>query len=1276
MAPMSAEPADASWTPPDDIARPDIAAPDGPPAGEPWYRHSGPLFDTQFADRPPAGALSGAEPGGAAAQGWSLPPAEMAPTVPRVHAGGLSLPRVDLPLPEEMPQPDPGTDMPWTVFEPDAAEAPPLDTAAARVGESPFGSDAAAVAGEMPGEPPPDAPLDPMAPIDAEAASPVMAESVYEIEPAAAERVAPEPAASESAPFESATAEPESESVSAESAAVAPELAPSEPAAVELEPAPSAAPEPAPSEPAEAAPEWLSAAPESAAVEPEVEPESASAAPESVLPEPEASESATVEPPAAGEGEDRSGIDERADADDSADGVLDGDLSDVDNSAADDSADGVLDGDLSDIGDSAVDDSADVLFDGDVSDVDEQADEPETAIERARGGVPVARPVPDAEARGEPPTILPIRGWYLARSEDTLRSIAAQFLNAPERWSELSSINAAQPGVADAGPDTVLAPGTAIALPGDPLPWGRPDPVYLWTLAETFLYTAWGREPLPEEVVPFWRGLAAGAGTDAGDPSEAALGAGLPGLATGATAPSPLVPPPHAMPPPRESAEPEDEDERESAELDDEPADESVADPAADAGPDDEPAGDSAELEPEPDGELADESVADPAAAGEPGESAELEPEPEDDDGSADEGVADLGADGEPDERAQAGDSAESETEPEPADLPPAASIPPEVQSSAGVSGDAPQAPPDQAQPPAASPPSAQPPEPALPVPEPSAGQAPPEGAQPPPESPLTAPQPVAAPPGSTLPSPPPAESTLPPESPLPAPESVPAPPESAMPSPPPPEPPLAAPQSVPVPPESAMPPPPAESPPVLPDHEPTFGHAPVPPPPFAQPPPVVPPVPESQLPSPPLAPPPLPPEQPPPLAPPPPLSAEPPPPLAPPPEPPPPPPPPPLSAEPPPPLAPPPEPPPLPAQPYEGAPGAPLEADVPRVPHFLPSITGGSQGHAAPVAAQPGGRTLAGTALGDAMLLWQLARRRRGGGAADPREAALHQTAQTEHLALIEAAMRHLWAVTVGQQRPAPEVQAVRVGAYGFEVLLAGPVAQPPGWRATAGGYVLELPPGVTHHDLGAVGHGPSLCPTLVPVGSTLEGPLLLNLQHLGSLAISGPADRATSLVSAIVTALATSPMAEGVRVAAVGLGSMADFLGGERVHAYSYDSPELDVLISTSAVADARMPLVLVIGPGNDLLIQRAVHVQGAGAPGSALTLVGVTSAAGTRWPWSIHVDNTGTGVVQPIAIAMQAAQAMSPAELSAMGAAPPPAPGMLPAQQPGAFDPYRPR
>ncbi|MCY4664580.1 MAG: hypothetical protein OXC00_07945, partial [Acidimicrobiaceae bacterium] len=118
----------------------------------------------------------------------------------------------------------------------------------------------------------------------------------------------------------------------------------------------------------------------------------------------------------------------------------------------------------------------------------------------------------------DPPMIVPVRAYYFTRAEDTLRSISAQFLNTPTRWEELRSLNAASPGVSTMGPDSLLPVGTALALPGDPLPWGKPDPVYLWTLAEKFLFTAWGREPTPEEVAPFWRGLTSGAQLEAGAP--------------------------------------------------------------------------------------------------------------------------------------------------------------------------------------------------------------------------------------------------------------------------------------------------------------------------------------------------------------------------------------------------------------------------------------------------------------------------------------------------------------------------------------------------------------------------------------------------------------------------------------------------------------------------------------------------------------------------------------------------------------------------------------
>ena len=328
------------------------------------------------------------------------------------------------------------------------------------------------------------------------------------------------------------------------------------------------------------------------------------------------------------------------------------------------------------------------------------------------------------------------------------------------------------------------------------------------------------------------------------------------------------------------------------------------------------------------------------------------------------------------------------------------------------------------------------------------------------------------------------------------------------------------------------------------------------------------------------------------------------------------------------------------------------VEAEAPRMPSFMPSLTGAEPAGPVPEAkvASSSSRGLAGTALGDAMMLWQLSRlrRRRGGSpdALDPLEESLRQSARVDTLNLIEAAMRHLRAVTVGQLRERPAVLAVRVGTYGFEVLLNRPIQAPDGWQAASEGYVLELPKGVTVHDLEGPVQGPTLCPALVPVGDTLEGPLLLNVEEIGCLIVSGPGSPSVSLLNAVVGMLGSSPLAEDIRIITVGLDTPAGLPGWERVHSTNFDSPQLEKLLSTAPTSGGAFLDVLVVGPGNDLLIQRAGQVTT--APGSRLVLVGATSSVATRWPWRIHVDETTTAVVHPIACTITAAQATAPASV----------------------------
>ena len=334
------------------------------------------------------------------------------------------------------------------------------------------------------------------------------------------------------------------------------------------------------------------------------------------------------------------------------------------------------------------------------------------------------------------------------------------------------------------------------------------------------------------------------------------------------------------------------------------------------------------------------------------------------------------------------------------------------------------------------------------------------------------------------------------------------------------------------------------------------------------------------------------------------------------------------------------------------------VEAEPPRMPSFMPSLTGAEAAAPAPEAGvvAASNRSLAGTAIGDAMMLWQLARirRRRGGrpGDLDPMEESLKQSARADTLNLIETAMRHLRAVTVGQLREKPAVLAVRVGTYGFEVLLNRPARPPDGWQTASGGYVLELPAGVTAEDLDTTAQGPTLCPALVPVGDTMEGPLLLNIEEIGCLIVSGPGSPSVNLLNAVVATLGSSPLAADIRIITVGLDTPTGLPGWERVHSTSFDSPQLEELLSTAYTGSGASLDVLVVGPGNDLLIQRAGQV--ATTPGSRLAVVGATSSVAARWPWRIHVDETTTAVVHPIACTMAAAQAMAPSMSQLLGEA----------------------
>jgi len=136
-----------------------------------------------------------------------------------------------------------------------------------------------------------------------------------------------------------------------------------------------------------------------------------------------------------------------------------------------------------------------------------------------------------------------------------------------------------------------------------------------------------------------------------------------------------------------------------------------------------------------------------------------------------------------------------------------------------------------------------------------------------------------------------------------------------------------------------------------------------------------------------------------------------------------------------------------------------------------------------------------------------------------------------------VDAALRMLAALHTATPTPthAPVPQVLLRRPDGtLDVFLRDPATRPPApWTATAGGRIWTLPPDatVTRPDL------PPPCPALVQLGTTDDGAeLYTDLEALGVLAIDAAGADLRTVARAVTATLAVSPLAELVRIRAVG--------------------------------------------------------------------------------------------------------------------------------------------
>jgi DNA-binding SARP family transcriptional activator len=111
------------------------------------------------------------------------------------------------------------------------------------------------------------------------------------------------------------------------------------------------------------------------------------------------------------------------------------------------------------------------------------------------------------------------------------------------------------------------------------------------------------------------------------------------------------------------------------------------------------------------------------------------------------------------------------------------------------------------------------------------------------------------------------------------------------------------------------------------------------------------------------------------------------------------------------------------------------------------------------------------------------------------------------------------------------PGVVALRAGYFGIEVLLDRRCAAPAGFVTADDGHTWRLDLGATLDDLReqAAAHPPAL-PALATAGTSPEGPVLVNLEHLRALRVTGHERRVAQFFAGLRVELAAAPWTRDV--------------------------------------------------------------------------------------------------------------------------------------------------
>ena len=172
--------------------------------------------------------------------------------------------------------------------------------------------------------------------------------------------------------------------------------------------------------------------------------------------------------------------------------------------------------------------------------------------------------------------------------------------------------------------------------------------------------------------------------------------------------------------------------------------------------------------------------------------------------------------------------------------------------------------------------------------------------------------------------------------------------------------------------------------------------------------------------------------------------------------------------------------------------------------------------------------------------------------GASADVEQELRATADPLTVETVDLALRTLAHRCAQAHQPLPAVRAARLTDGQFDLYLAEPAALPAPWSGTTDATVWTLPADADELLDPATAAGvPAPYPSLVTIGHDEEdGHVLLDLEHLGALAVTGDQTTTRGILTALAVELATSRWADDLQVTLVGAGpELEDILRSGRI-------------------------------------------------------------------------------------------------------------------------------